>query len=236
MTTDFERCIEGFEAAGNIVVGRPARISGKCSIHEYKSGSTIVFAEGCTIANSTFQFPKGGGRIEIGEKAQYQAMTHLGEKSIIRIGARTVFNRRCEVHAWEDACITIGADCLFSNIVIRTSDMHSIFDRSSGARVNPARSVVIEDRVWIGEGAMVGKGSRIGSGSVIGARSVVTGYIRPDSVAVGMPAKVVKSNAKWSRNLKPMSPGNAAPTPLRVKLSLWRFGRRLLRKVLNRFR
>ena len=54
-----------------------------------------------------------------------------------------------------------------------------------------SKPVTIEDDVWIGAGVRVMDGVRIGRGSVIGAGAVVTKSIPPNSVAVGMPARVV---------------------------------------------
>ena len=64
-----------------------------------------------------------------------------------------------------------------------------------------ARPVIIEDNVWIGETVSILPGVRIGQGSVIGAQSVVTKDIPPNSIAVGVPARVIKKyndeNGKW---------------------------------------
>jgi phosphonate metabolism protein (transferase hexapeptide repeat family) len=46
--------------------------------------------------------------------------------------------------------------------------------------------------IWIGHGAIILAGVNIGTGSVIGAGSVVTKDVPPYSVAVGVPAKVIK--------------------------------------------
>lgn len=53
--------------------------------------------------------------------------------------------------------------------------------------------VIIDDNVWIGEGAMIMPGVRIGKGSIIAANSVVTKDIPPYSVAAGIPAKIIKT-------------------------------------------
>lgn len=54
-------------------------------------------------------------------------------------------------------------------------------------------SVVIEAEVWLGEGVCVLPGVRIGRSSIIGANSVVTRDIPPRSVAVGAPARVIRT-------------------------------------------
>ena len=53
--------------------------------------------------------------------------------------------------------------------------------------------IIIEDNVWIGENVCILENVTIGRCSIIGANAVVTHNIPPYSVAVGAPAKVVKS-------------------------------------------
>jgi galactoside O-acetyltransferase len=55
------------------------------------------------------------------------------------------------------------------------------------------RPIIIEDGAWIGANATILKGAKIGRGSIIGANAVVTGEIPPMSVAVGNPARVVRT-------------------------------------------
>jgi len=56
--------------------------------------------------------------------------------------------------------------------------------------------VVIKDGAHIGIGAIIMPGVTIGEGAVIGAGSVVTSDIPPYCVAVGVPAKVIKTFQK----------------------------------------
>lgn len=66
------------------------------------------------------------------------------------------------------------------------------------------KGIVIEDDCWLGHSVTVLDGVTIGRGSVIGAGSVVTKDIPPYSVAVGVPAKVIKNRqADAGLNLQP---------------------------------
>ena len=56
-----------------------------------------------------------------------------------------------------------------------------------------ADGIVIEEGSWIAAGAIVLDGVRIGRGAVIGANAVVTKDVPPCSVAVGAPARVIRS-------------------------------------------
>lgn len=65
-------------------------------------------------------------------------------------------------------------------------------DVAPAERAIHSSPVIIEDNVWIGEFVSVLLGARIFRGSIIGANSVVTSDIPEYSIAVGVPAKVIK--------------------------------------------
>lgn len=54
------------------------------------------------------------------------------------------------------------------------------------------KGIVIEDDCWIGAKATILDGVTIGRGSVIGAGAVVTESLPPLSIAVGVPARIIK--------------------------------------------
>ena len=56
-----------------------------------------------------------------------------------------------------------------------------------------ARGIAIEDGAWIGSGAAVLDGVRVGRGAVVGANAVVTEDLPPHSLAVGVPARVIRT-------------------------------------------
>ena len=90
--------------------------------------------------------------------------------------------------------IEIGKDCAIGrDVVIRSYDGHTI--EQEGYRIS--EPIVIEDHVWIGQGAQILKGVHIGKGAIIAAGSVVTKDIPAHAVVGGVPAKVIKENVKW---------------------------------------
>jgi galactoside O-acetyltransferase len=58
--------------------------------------------------------------------------------------------------------------------------------------VHGGGKIVVEDFVWIGANVTVLPGVTISTGSVVGAGSVVTKDIPPHTLALGVPARVVR--------------------------------------------
>ena len=80
---------------------------------------------------------------------------------------------------------------MFANSAyISDSDWHGIYDRA--LPVGQSKEVVLEDNVWIGDGAIVSKGVTIGKNSIVGARTVVIKDVPPNVIVAGNPAKIVK--------------------------------------------
>lgn len=108
--------------------------------------------------------------------------------------------------------MTIGDDCMFATgNEIRTDDAHAIYDMETGERLNHSRSITIGNHVWLAFQSVVLGGSSIGDGSVIGYRALVKGEVPPNSVAVGSPARVVRSGIIWKRPHLSMHPPHFFP-------------------------
>ena len=91
--------------------------------------------------------------------------------------------------------ITFGNDILLAQNVVMSGLNHDFEDVTKPvvAQGFSVSEIVVEDGVWIGAGAVITAGVRIGRNAVVGAGSVVTKDVPPFSVAVGNPARVVKT-------------------------------------------
>lgn len=139
----------------------------------------------------------------IGENVHFYGGNILcdGINCKIYIGNNTTI-QRAHINAQETSEIEIGEDCMFSgNIIVRTSDSHTIYDIRKQERLNPARSVKIGNHVWIAASVSVLKGVTIGDNSIIGTGSIVTHDISENCIAVGTPAKIIKKDINWDRKL-----------------------------------
>ena len=91
--------------------------------------------------------------------------------------------------------VSIGCNCYINrHFTLLTHDYVSHVFVNSGKRfINSSGSVTIGNNVSFGINVMVLKGVVIGDNCFIGANSLVTNSIPPNSIAVGIPAKVVCS-------------------------------------------
>lgn len=123
----------------------------------------------------------------------------MGTKGKCRIGSNTRIIGATMYISY--AGVNIGKDCLFSaNISLRTHDAHHIFDRNTHKRINVSQDVVIDNHVWVGEGALLLPGARIGEGSIVGARAVTSAQFEDHVVIAGVPAKIIRKDVCWSKD------------------------------------
>ncbi len=178
-------------------------------------GNRIYIGAGVKIRNASTIYI--GDDVYIGAHSQ---VISDGGLSFIRIGKGTVILRGVMLLTYGGS-ICIGNDCSVNpfsilyghgglvigdgvriaahTIIIpqqhRFDDLELPIYKQGVSR----KGIKIEDDVWIGANCTVLDGVRIGKGSVIGAGSVVTRDVPPYSVAVGVPAKVIKQRIEWRR-------------------------------------
>lgn len=90
--------------------------------------------------------------------------------------------------------IAIGKRCLIAAHVGIFANNHNFADPTKyiADQGISRQGIVIGDDCWLGHNVTVLDGVTIGEGSVIGAGAVVNRDIPPYSIAVGVPAKVIK--------------------------------------------
>ncbi|MDM5121175.1 sugar O-acetyltransferase [Aeromonas rivipollensis] len=116
----------------------------------------------------------------------YGRHIHLGERSYINMGATLLDN----------APIRIGADVMIGpNVQIYTA-AHALDADERIQGVETALPVTIEDRVWIGGGAMLLPGVTIGREAIVGAGAVVTRDVPAGARVVGNPARILPARDK----------------------------------------
>jgi acetyltransferase-like isoleucine patch superfamily enzyme len=91
--------------------------------------------------------------------------------------------------------VTVGRYGLFAAYTYLVGGGHAFEGRGTPIieQQRESKGIRIGDNVWLGAGALVMDGVRIGDDVVVGAGAVVTSDLPPGSVAVGIPAKVVRT-------------------------------------------
>ena len=153
----------------------------------------------------------------------YRAL-RLEGTDCISIGSDTVIRKYVQLTTWKTGnhkpFISIGNNCCIrenahitsinkiiigNNVLTGTNIL--ISDNSHGdnsvqnMKVPPIKrtlyskgEIKIDDNVWIGNNVCIFGNVHIGEGAIIGANAVVTKDIPPFSIAVGIPAKIIKKN------------------------------------------
>jgi maltose O-acetyltransferase len=127
----------------------------------------------------------------VGESTEIRPPFYVDYGSHIRIGARCFAN--FGLVALDVAAITIGDDVQMGPNVQLLTPTHPVEPGPRRDKWEAAQPITIGDNVWLGGGAIVLPGVTIGENTVVGAGSVVTRDLPANVVAVGNPARVVRS-------------------------------------------
>ncbi|MER6836837.1 sugar O-acetyltransferase [Streptomyces cellulosae] len=127
----------------------------------------------------------------VGEDVEIRPPLYVDYGGNITVGARTFVNYH--LTALDVAAITIGEDCQVGPNVQLLTPTHPVEPQPRRDKLEAARPITIGDNVWIGGGAIVCPGVTIGDNAVIGAGAVVTKDVPASVVAVGNPARPVRT-------------------------------------------
>src|SRR5689334_624434 len=157
-------------------------------------GSVIGFPPGALFNERYIHI--GSGTL-IGPQVTLSALMHPEQlpvrDPVVRIGDRCLIGRGSGIVG--HLAIDIGDDVWTGHYVYITDQNHGYDDPGLpiSQQSQPERPVIIGDGSWLGHGTVVLPGAHIGRHVVIGANSVVTGEIPDYAIAVGAPARVVKT-------------------------------------------
>ena len=143
---------------------------------------------------------------ERGQDTDFMGPIHFDYGCFTRLGSRIFANFNFTVL---DTCpVVIGDDVMIGPNVTLATPLHplrwqernlrrhedgSLYDYELGA------PITIGSNCWLASNVTVAGGVTIGDGAVIGAGSVVTHDVPPDSLAVGVPCRVVRTITEADR-------------------------------------
>lgn len=177
---------------GSALVGRDVQIDDDAEIGLFAvvQGRSIRLGRHSSIGMMSYVSCE---RIEIGEDARIREQVFVGgpalPESLFKLGNRTIVLQHTNINATKPVVIGddsgIGGHCLIFT--------HGAWLNQMDGYPVTYQPVTIGSSVWLPWRVFVMPGATIGSGSVIGANSLVVGEIPPFSLAVGSPAKVIRS-------------------------------------------
>lgn len=143
------------------------------------------------MLNAQITFESKSGSVDIGDRAYIGPNTSIISRRGISIGhdvtmawGITIYDHNSHSFDWAQRQKVVAH-------FYRSYGSSLCFDELDWTGVEDA-PIVIEDRVWIGFGAVILKGVRIGRGAIIGACSIVSRDVEPYTIVAGNPARVVK--------------------------------------------
>lgn len=127
----------------------------------------------------------------VGDEVRIRPPFQVDYGQHLSIGARTFANFGLIV--LDVAKVVIGEDCQFGPNVQLLCALHPVDPEPRRAKWESGKPITIGDNVWLGGGVIVCPGITIGNDTVVGAGAVVTKDLPAGVVAVGNPARVIRS-------------------------------------------
>src|SRR6266404_2574459 len=185
---------------GGVVIGKHVELGDHVEIGflAVVQGETIRIGRHSSVG--TFSY-LSCNVIEIGEDAKIREQVYVGgpqlPESKFVLGSRTIILQLTNINPTKPVVIGddtgIGGHCLIFT--------HGAWANALDGYPVTYEPVTLGTGVWLPWRVFVMPGTTIGDGTVIGANSLVSGTIPPGSLAVGSPAKVIRTAPDFPRRL-----------------------------------
>ena len=159
-----------------------------------RSRPGVSIGPGCCVHPAACFDPTNGGTVRLGRNVQVCAGAILSPHGgSIELGDNTFVGPYCVLYG--HGGLAIGHDTMIAahTVIVPANHGFARTDLPIAKQPIAAHGIEIGADCWIACGCRILDGVSIGPGSVIGAGAVVTTSIPAMSVAVGVPARVVRA-------------------------------------------
>ena len=182
--TKLRRMGTGVRIGRGVTIINPERIA---------LGDDVVIDDHCTL------IARSDRGITLGSGARLMHRVYLDTEGVdgyIEIGDRVYIGTACLLHGHKG--LVIGSDSLLAQNITITPYSHIFEDpeRPIIAQGGHTRTVTIGRDCYLGMSVTVLYSADIGDGAVVGSGSVVVKSVPPYSVAIGVPAKVIRARGR----------------------------------------
>jgi acetyltransferase-like isoleucine patch superfamily enzyme len=176
---------------GAIFIGRNVELRNRKFI---KIGKGVTLGDAVLIDGLSRDGVVLGNNVNVGEYTRIEAsgtITDIGKG--VKIGDNTGIGSFSFIGG--AGGVLIGRDVIMGQWVSFHPENHNFERLDTLIRLQGVnrKGIVIEDDCWIGAKVTFVDGAHVGHGCVIAAGALVRGYIPPYSVAVGIPARIIRS-------------------------------------------
>jgi len=174
-----------------------------------RGASLIRFGKGVTLERGVTIDGLMRGGIRLGDHVRIGPYSTLIGAPISNLGEGITMGANSAVDAYSfigsAGAVTIGDNVIMGQHVCFHPETHN-FDRTDipiKLQGTIRQGIIIEDDVWVGANVTFLDGAHVGQGCVIGAGSLVRGSIPAYSVAVGAPARVIRTRSPQNAPAEP---------------------------------
>jgi maltose O-acetyltransferase len=127
---------------------------------------------------------------QIGQNSVIESPFYCSYGRNIHMGDHVYLNFSCTI--FDNNEVHIGHHVMIGPVVQIYTAAHPVQAEPRIQGWEVAKTIVIEDNVWLGGGAILLPGVRVGRNAVVGAGAVVSRSVPANTVVVGNPARVIR--------------------------------------------